>query len=136
MTVFRADGAVCPVDHEFGALILGNAAGVADGVFLGVKGFCYFAVPFATDAPRTVVRYDMLILARINHLLSASIVALRRDSDRKEVRGMDIDELRRELESGEYRKRIAEEIWREFRFERLFLLCLLILTVLAYAFDF
>lgn len=41
---------------------------------------------------------------------------------------MDLNELRRELEMGEYEKRIREEFRREFRFERL---CLIVLLAAA-----
>lgn len=48
---------------------------------------------------------------------------------------MNLDELRRELETGEYEKRIREEFRREFFFERLCLIILLVAAAFYCMFD-
>ena len=85
VTVFVADASVGPVNHEFRALVLRDAATSVCRLLLGVVDGRCARVARTLDCPGVPVRDNVLVLSSHGGLLGEQVVILSERQDRRQL---------------------------------------------------
>lgn len=68
MAVLGLNLSITSMDHEFGALVLGDFPSALNGISLSIKSLCCPFCSRSTNGPSVLMRYNMLIAASAHEI--------------------------------------------------------------------